>query len=64
MNIYDKIKLLADSQKITIQELEKRAGLGNGTIGKWKETSPSFASIAKVAGVLNVSLDIFTDKEV
>lgn len=63
MNLYDKVKLLADSKKITIQELEKRAGLGNGAIGKWRTVSPSFSSMAKVAGILGVSLDIFVSKE-
>ena len=63
MNLYDKVKLLADSKKITIQELEKRAGLANGTIGKWRDSSANFSSMAKVAGILGVSLDIFVSKE-
>ena len=63
MNLYQKVKLLADSQKLTIKELEERSGLGNGVIGKWREGSANFSSVANVAKVLNVPLDIFVDKE-
>ena len=39
--IYERIKAEADRQGITIAELEKRTGLGNGVIGGWRTASPT-----------------------
>ena len=55
--IYTNIKALADKKGLSIAEIEKRAGLGNGTIGKWREAKPLADSLAKVAKVLNVSIN-------
>lgn len=54
--IYDNVKAIADKKKISIAELEKRAGLGNGTIGNWRDSSPNVESLVKVAEALNVSV--------
>jgi transcriptional regulator with XRE-family HTH domain len=55
--IYDNIKALADKKGISIAEVEKRAQIGNGIIGKWKESNPNVDSLVKVAKVLNVSIN-------
>lgn len=55
--IYDNIKTLADKKGLSIAEIEKRAQIGNGIIGKWKESNPNIDSLAKVAKVLNVSIN-------
>ena len=36
--MYDKVKNIADAKKISIAELERKAGLSNGTIGKWRDS--------------------------
>lgn len=54
--IYDNVKAIADKRKISIAELEKRAKLGNGTIGGWRDSSPNVESLVKVAEALNVSV--------
>lgn len=54
--IYENIKAICEEKNISISALEKKAALGNGTIGKWRDSKPKVDTLAKVAGVLNVSL--------
>lgn len=58
--IYDNIKALADKKGMSIAEIEKKAQIGNGIIGKWKESAPNVASLLKVAKVLGVSINTLT----
>lgn len=58
--IYDNIKAIADKKGLSIAEIEKRAQIGNGIIGKWKESTPNVDSLVKVAKVLNVSINTLT----
>lgn len=44
-------------KNMTIQQLEKEAGLSNGTIGKWKKSSPNIYSLQAVAKVLKVKME-------
>lgn len=55
--VYDKVKKLADKQEISIYALERKAGLQNGAISKWKESSPTLKSLQAVAAALDVTLD-------
>lgn len=55
--IYKNVKALADKKGLSIAELEKKAGLSNGTIGKWIESSPKVNSLVKVANVLGVGIN-------
>ena len=54
--IYDTIKAMADKRKISIAELERKAKLGNGTIGGWKDSNPNLESLNKVAKALDVNV--------
>ncbi len=56
--IYENIKEVCDKKKISISALEKKAGIGNGTIGKWKEekSGPKVETLLKIAEVLGVSV--------
>ena len=54
--IYENIKKECDKQGLTIQELEKRAEIGNGTVGRWRESKPRVDTLYKVAVVLDVSI--------
>lgn len=55
--IYENIKAIADKKGLSIAEIEKRAKIGNGIIGKWRESAPNVDSLVKVAKVLNVSVN-------
>jgi transcriptional regulator with XRE-family HTH domain len=58
--IYENIKELCETKKLSIHALEQKAGIGNGTIGRWKNSSPQIDTLAKVAAVLNVSVSRLT----
>lgn len=61
--IYNNIKKLCTEQNISISQLEKEAGLGNGTISGWKESMPRIDSLQAVARVLKVSVDDLLSEE-
>lgn len=61
--IYDKVKSLCEKQGISIRECELRAGLGNGVIAGWKESSPRLDKIQSVANVLGVPLTEITERD-
>ncbi|MDT2737630.1 helix-turn-helix transcriptional regulator [Enterococcus pseudoavium] len=66
MGLYEKIKILADSQKISIRRLEEILGYGNGTIRRWEKQTPGVDKIQKVADYFDVSVDYLlgrTDKK-
>ena len=53
-DLYNNIKKICDDRKIAITQLEKKAGLGNGTIGKWRDVTPNMASLEAVAKALEL----------
>lgn len=55
--VYDKVKKLADERDIPISALERKAGLKNGTIGKWRECSPLLKNLQAVADALGVNIN-------
>lgn len=57
--IYENIKELCDKKKISIRNLERKTGLGNGTIGKWRkpDSNPSVYKVLNVANELGVSVE-------
>lgn len=57
MGTYDKIKAKADEKKMKIIELERKAELGIGSIGKWNRVSPTAKSVKAVADVLGCTVD-------
>lgn len=57
MSIVDKIRTLSKQKGLSITELEKVLGLGNGTIGKWNKQSPSCNKVKLVADFFSVSID-------
>lgn len=56
--IYENIEKLCAKRGISVKALESAAGLGNGTIGKWKNPSysPSLLSLQKIANALGVTV--------
>ncbi|EHD1702306.1 helix-turn-helix domain-containing protein [Listeria monocytogenes] len=57
MDIYDRIKKLAETSGITIKELESNLGFVKNSLYKWKKASPSIDRVEKVAEYFNVSID-------
>lgn len=55
--IYDRIKEICKERKMTVNTVEKEAGLSNGTICKWNKSSPTVDKLQKVAKVFNVKVD-------
>lgn len=55
--IYDNVVELMIKKNMTIFELERKAGLANGTVRKWKGStnSPKIESVMAVAKVLGVT---------
>ena len=57
MGLRDVIKDLAVKKKISVAELERTLGFGNGSISKWNKQSPSVDKLNMVADYFDVSID-------
>lgn len=44
-------------RRITVAELERKAGLSNGAISKWKTVSPRLENIQKIAAYFGCGID-------
>lgn len=55
--LIDNVKALCEKRGITVAELERKTGTGNGVIGRWDESSPRVATLQKVAEYFGVTLD-------
>ena len=55
--IYDTIKALCKKKGLSVTSVEKEAGLSNGAISKWNDSSPTVDKLNAVAKVLNVKVD-------
>lgn len=55
--IYDKIKAICKEKGVSVSYVENRAGLGNGAISKWNNSSPTVENLQSVANVLKVSIN-------
>lgn len=59
--IYDKIKEICKSKSISVTQLEKEAGLSNGAISKWNDSSPTVDNLQSVAKILKIKVDKLLD---
>lgn len=57
MNLKEKITALCKERRITVRELERRAGLKERTIQHWDESDPSGQKLYSVAQVLDVPVE-------
>ena len=57
MNTHDIIEELCRKHGINKTKVEKDLSLGQGTIGKWKKSSPKTTTLEKVANYFNVSVE-------
>ena len=53
----DRIKLLAEKQKISIRKVEEDLGFGNGTLNRWRKNTPGADKLSKVADYFGVTTD-------
>lgn len=58
MTIYDNVKKLADEREMSIAEVERTAGIANGTIRKWRYGKPKLESVLKVAKALETEITV------
>lgn len=55
--LYDRIKILADRQGLSISDLSLKMGWSEKAIYSWRRSSPSIDKVQKVADYFNVSTD-------
>lgn len=55
--IYDRIKEICKKKGLSVSYVEKEAGLSNGTISKWNQSSPTVDNLNAVAIVLKTRID-------
>ena len=62
--IFEKVQHLCKERGVSIWALESSIGVGNGTIGKWRSSSPRMETIKKVADYFGVTVDeLINDKK-
>lgn len=59
----EQIKSLAKSKNLSLTQLEQAAGISNGVIGKWRDSSPNTDTLAKVCAVLGCKIDKVIKKD-
>lgn len=55
--IYDKIKEICKKKEMSVRQVEIAAGLKNGVISKWNNSSPTAKNLKAVADILKVKVD-------
>ena len=56
--LHETICWWAKKRGLSIHQLERKAGIGNGSISRWgKDYEPKLANLKKVADVLGVSIN-------
>ena len=55
--LYTNVQRICQERKISVAELERAAGLGNGVVRKWNAASPTLRTVIAVAHYLGVTLD-------
>ena len=64
MTIYERIKSLRKSKGLSQWKLEKQLGFSNGSISKWKNSTPKVERLQKLADFFGVSVEyLMTGKE-
>lgn len=62
MTTFDRVKKLAEEQKISISELERQLEMGRNSLYRWKKQIPSSDTLQKVADFFNVSVDYLLER--
>ena len=63
MNTYDRVKALSENKGFSIRALEEKMGFSYGSIAKWKNHSPAFDKLSRVASYLGVRPEALTGED-
>ena len=63
LTVLDRVKHLAKKQGISIVELEEKLGFGRNSLYAWKNKTPSYEKLIKVADFFHVSVDYLLGRE-
>lgn len=63
LTLVEKIRALARQRDLSLPQLEQELGLGNGTISRWRSSSPNTEKLQKIADYFQVSMDYLLGRE-
>ena len=64
MSVYERIESLRKERKLSQGKLEKELGFSNGSVSKWKNSTPTMERLQKIADYFGVTVDyLMTGKE-
>ena len=56
--IYNKIMDYCNQNSLSVSAFEKKCGLANGTVGKWKDGgNPSLETLQKIVSATGISIE-------
>ena len=56
--IYNKIIKYCNENSLSVSAFEKKCGLANGTVGKWKDGgNPSLETLQKIVSTTGISIE-------
>ena len=55
--IFENIQTLCRKNRISISQLERETGLGNGTVCRWRQSDPTVTRLKQVADYFGVTAD-------
>ena len=64
MTVYERIENLRKSRSLSQGKLEKELGFSNGSISKWKNSTPTYERSQKIADYFDVSVNYLMTGEV
>lgn len=64
VTVYERIENLRKSRSLSQGKLEKELGFSNGSISKWKNSTPTYERIQKIADYFDVSVNYLMTGEV
>ena len=63
MSIVSRISKCAKEKGLTIAEIERKCGFGANTMYRWDQNSPALEKVAKVANLIDTSIDYLATGE-
>ena len=63
MTTFERIEKLRKEAGLSQGKLEKELGFSNGSISKWKNSTPTYERLQKVANYFNVSVEYLASGE-
>lgn len=63
MTLVDRIRNLVNQKGMSLPQLEVELGLGNGTISRWRTSSPNTDKLQKIADYFSVSMDYLLGRD-